>query len=380
MMKKSTLFATVMLTVVAMLTAVVMHAGKTGVASTNAKKGIKKITLTPAMLKQIQMKKAKPIDWSFLPETIAEVNGKKINKKVLISFFESQIKMMPYPVRITTAQVKKFAHQLVDQMVSQQILLGLAAKAGFKPSAEMVKKGINSKLKELKPVQLNMMKQQLAARKTTVAQFIKKQSENPMIQKQYAIGEWVKSKTSVVKPTDAAVKAFYDKNKDNPRINQMLHLKMSGDPAGSIRASHILIKVDDKTSDKAAKAKAEAILAKLKKGASFEDMARKNSDGGSAKAGGSLGAFKKGQMVKAFEKAAFALKVGEMSGLVKTRFGYHIIRRDKSLKTTYFPYATVKAKIAAFISAQKERGEFAKFVKTELAKAKKAQNVKILVK
>jgi SurA-like protein len=178
-MKKISLF------VVAALAATVMNAGEKAattkeikkaappkvVASAKGKK-IQNIKLTPEMMKQIQMQQTKPIDWSFLPENVAEINGKKITKKDLISFFEEQIKMMPYPVKITTAQVKKFAPQLVDQLVSQQLLTELATKAGFKPSAKMVEASIKTKLKEMKPEQLQMMKQQMAAQKTTVEMFL----------------------------------------------------------------------------------------------------------------------------------------------------------------------------------------------------------------
>ncbi|MCF6175167.1 MAG: peptidylprolyl isomerase [Victivallaceae bacterium] len=379
-MKKSSLFVT------AVLAAAVINAGEKAPAAKAVKKAapakkIQKIQLTPEMMKQLQAKQSKPIDWSFLPETIAEVGGKKLGKQALINFFNEQMKMMPYQVRVTTEQVKKFAPQMVDQLVSQQLLIGLAGKAGFKPSAKLVEDTINANLKKMKPAQLQMMKQQMVSRKTTLEQFIKKQSANPMVQAQYAIGEWVKSKATAVKPTDAEVKEFYKKNKDNPRINQALQLKMSGDPAGSVRASHILIKTDkDEKAAKAAKAKAETILAKLKKGGNFAELAKANSEGPSGKNGGSLGAFKKGQMVKEFEAAAFNLKPGEVSGLVKTKFGYHIIRRDKSAETKYFPYDTVKEKIAAFLTAQSERSVFAGIIKTELKKAKAEQKVKIFVK
>lgn len=85
-----------------------------------------------------------------------------------------------------------------------------------------------------------------------------------------------------------------------------------------IKASHILVKKHSQ---------AEQILKELKGGASFKELAKKYSECPSRNRGGNLGEFGKGQMVKEFEKAAFNLKVGELSGPVKTKFGYHIIKR-----------------------------------------------------
>ncbi|MHA1230293.1 MAG: peptidylprolyl isomerase [Candidatus Helarchaeota archaeon] len=94
--------------------------------------------------------------------------------------------------------------------------------------------------------------------------------------------------------------------------------KSSKPKAGQIRASHILV---EKLSQ------AEAILEELNDGVSFEKLAKEHSICPSKKRGGDLGIFGKGQMVPEFERAAFALKVGEISKPVKTRYGYHIIKR-----------------------------------------------------
>lgn len=95
------------------------------------------------------------------------------------------------------------------------------------------------------------------------------------------------------------------------------------------RASHILIKADkDSSADvrSKAKARAEALAAEARKNpAGFAELARKNSDDGSAAQGGDLDFFGRGAMVKPFEDAAFALKPGEVSGVVETEFGYHVI-------------------------------------------------------
>lgn len=84
-----------------------------------------------------------------------------------------------------------------------------------------------------------------------------------------------------------------------------------------VRASHMLVKTMEE---------AKEILEELKNGASFSKLANERSLCPSKKRGGDLGFFTRGKMVREFEKAAFALKKGEISDAVKTKFGYHIIK------------------------------------------------------
>lgn len=93
-----------------------------------------------------------------------------------------------------------------------------------------------------------------------------------------------------------------------------------------IRASHILVATRGKD-DAEAKAEIEAIRTRIAEGADFADVAAETSDCPSGRQGGDLGAFGKGMMVPEFETAAFALEVGELSDVVETDFGYHIIVR-----------------------------------------------------
>ncbi|MCK4895837.1 MAG: peptidyl-prolyl cis-trans isomerase [Candidatus Heimdallarchaeota archaeon] len=85
-----------------------------------------------------------------------------------------------------------------------------------------------------------------------------------------------------------------------------------------IKASHILVKK---------RSEADRLLKEIQTGTEFADLARKHSLCSSGKKGGSLGFFTRGKMVKEFEKAAFSLAKGELSEVVKTEFGYHIIKR-----------------------------------------------------
>ena len=116
------------------------------------------------------------------------------------------------------------------------------------------------------------------------------------------------------------------------------------------RASHILIKTESGASadqKKAARAKAEGLLAQLKQNPSlFADLARKNSDDpGSAVAGGDLDFFGRGAMVKAFDETAFKLKKGELSGIVETEFGFHIIQLTDIRGGQAQPFEAVRAQI-----------------------------------
>ncbi len=333
--------------------------------------------VTAEMLKPLPTKPLN-IDWGFLPKTVAIIDGKKITKQELLLFFTEQVKLVPYPINLNSKQAKKLAPQLVNQLVAQKLLTDLAIKAGFKPNSKLATTQIKLKLKKMRPEQLAMLKAGLTKRKQTIDQLIAAYANNPIIQSQYAIAAWAKSQIKPAAPSDAEIKTFYKKNRDNSRINQLVPMKIIGDPPNSIRASHILIKTAG--NEQLALNKIKKILSRLQKGESFEQLARNNSDCGSAKHGGSLGAFKSSQMVKAFSDVAFALKVGEISGIVKTRFGYHIIRRDKSIKTKYLPYDKVKKEIADYIATTKKHGEYYGFIKGELKKSQKARRVKILVK
>jgi peptidyl-prolyl cis-trans isomerase C len=103
--------------------------------------------------------------------------------------------------------------------------------------------------------------------------------------------------------------------------------------ADQVRASHILLMYAGSMRSSATRSKDEALQqiqglkSQLDGGADFADLARAHSDCPSSKAGGDLGSFGKGQMVPAFEQAAFGLAVGATSGVVETDFGYHLIQR-----------------------------------------------------
>ena len=171
---------------------------------------------------------------------------------------------------------------------------------------------------------------------------------------QFELPEIVKAEVVVFNPdvvearivvSDADIKAYYDRNLARYKTDEQR------------RASHILIAAgkDAPAADKAAaKAKAEKILAQLRKSPNdFAKLAKENSqDPGSAERGGDLDFFGKGMMVKPFEEAAYALKEGEISDVVQSDFGFHIIRLTALKAATTRPLSEVKANITDEIRRQ----------------------------
>jgi peptidyl-prolyl cis-trans isomerase D len=144
--------------------------------------------------------------------------------------------------------------------------------------------------------------------------------------------------------SDADLRAIYNSSMDNFKM-----------PA-RVKARHILIKTQGKsdTEKKQAQAKAEDILKQLKAGADFSQLAMKNSeDSSNAPKGGDLGFFVRGQMVPEFDKAAFAMKPGELSGIVTTEFGYHIIKLDEKEEARVKPFEEVKGELATQLKKQR---------------------------
>ncbi len=132
-----------------------------------------------------------------------------------------------------------------------------------------------------------------------------------------------------------------------------------------VRARHILIKVDKSASEddkKKAKDKAEGILKRIKSGEDFAKLASEFSDDpGSKTKGGDLGLFQRGKMVPAFEEVAFSLNAGEVSDVVETRFGFHLIKVEEKKEAAIEPYDKVKEKIGEKVRAEFKKARVAEF-------------------
>jgi peptidyl-prolyl cis-trans isomerase D len=148
---------------------------------------------------------------------------------------------------------------------------------------------------------------------------------------------------------DAEVKTWYEGHKDRYEKSE------------ERRASHILIVTNADSDKEKAKAKAEEVLKEVQKSpAKFAELAKQYSqDPGSAQKGGDLGYFGHGMMVKAFEDIVFKQKEGEISGLVASDFGYHIIKVTGIKPSTLRPLDEVRAEIVTELKAQAASRKFA---------------------
>ncbi len=194
---------------------------------------------------------------------------------------------------------------------------------------------------------------------------------------------------AAIQPTEDEVKARFESNKDRYRLPERrvlsyllvdpIELRTKVLPTGAevenyyranpaefttppqVCGRHILVKLKQSAEakeghdDASAKALAEAALARLKKGEPFEKVAKEASEDTSAANGGSLGCFGREQMVPEFSSAAFSLAPGAMSDLVKSSFGYHIIKVDTTLPGSTQPLDQARKRIETQLQDSKSR-------------------------
>jgi peptidyl-prolyl cis-trans isomerase C len=236
---------------------------------------------------------------------LAEVNGATITDA---DFYKEQENLPPYLKPMTeTPEGRK---EMLDTMVVRELIMQQAQKDGIDKSP-----AVAAKLEDLK-------------KRVIVEAFLKKKVEES------------------ANVSDADLQAFYKKNEDKFK---------TGD---QIRASHILVKTEPE---------AKEIEKQLKAGASFEDLAKKHSIDGAAAKGGDLGWFGKGSMLPDFENVAFGLKEGATSGIVKTKFGYHIIKATGKRPAGTRSFEEVKDQIKAAMGPEKQQETFKK-LKDDLKK------------
>lgn len=249
---------------------------------------------------------------------------------------------------------------VIDQLVSVELLY----QAGFKLGVPDLDKQVAEKITQIKA----QFPDNAAFENKLKSDSLTQKELEEQIRKSIIISNLVdKEITSKITVSEADAKKFYDENIDKFKQGE------------SIRASHILCKVDPEATaneKNKAKEKAEGLLKQIKAGKDFAELAKTNSDDSNKAQGGDLGFFGKGQMVPTFENAAFALKPGEVSNVVETQFGYHIIKVTEKKGAGVASFNEAKTWILERLKGmkiQKYGGEYVAQLK-EKAKIEKVTN------
>lgn len=268
---------------------------------------------------------------------VATVNGEKISVSKFNRAMEGYKRQMPFPMDDKTPEGQRYRlimqKNVIDQLCEIQVILSEAKKRNVTVTAAE----IDEKLATVKKNFPDDAKFQEALKQYGISvNDLKDQIRDGMtIEKLQGVI------AKDVKLTDAELKDYYTKN--------IAQFKKGEE----VSASHILVKEEKLAKD---------ILARLKKGEDFAKLAKENSiDPGSKVKGGDLGFFGRGMMVPEFEKSAFSLKKGELSGLIKTQFGYHIIKGGEHKMPRTESFADVKKTLGEQMLKQRQVEVFQKW-------------------
>ena len=334
------------------------------------------------------------------------------NEKVTANEINQTIREMTQNRQLPPALLSIYAPQVIQQAINERALAWKATQMGMKVTsdeadnaiidsipAQYVKDGkvdpaiLNSLLQQsnttLSDMKIAKTREMLIARLeelvsggvVVTSQEVEKEyhQRNDKVKIQYALLSGADFRKDS-EPTEAEIQSWYDSNKQSFQVpdkrslavvvldpakigasiqitDAQLHSAYNNQQADfttpeRVQARHILLK-SDASNDAAVKVKAEALLKQLQGGADFGKLAKeKSEDTGSAVNNGELGWIVRGQTVKPFEDSAFSLKPGQMSGLVKSDYGYHIIQVEAHEQAHVKPFEEVKAQLTTDLQKQ----------------------------
>jgi peptidyl-prolyl cis-trans isomerase C len=248
-----------------------------------------------------------------------------------ISTDEFNARIQTYPANMQEAlKDPKNQEAVLDQLINEKVLLLEAQKQGLSKNEDYKKQ-----VAELEKQFENAKKQGLI---------------NLLIQ------DKVKGKVNVTKED---VINYYNQNQAQFKSYEQR------------RARHILLKSEED---------AKAVLAELKSGKDFAQVAREKSQDPTAQSGGDLGFFKRGDLVPAFEQAVFSMKKGELSGIVKTQFGFHVVQLTDVVIVPQPTTDQAYAQIQRSLEAQKQNAALTEYLNTLKTSYKISKNLEAAVK
>ena len=225
-------------------------------------------------------------------------------------------------------------------LIDQQLLLEKAKDLGITADTELIKK-LDEMRKQMKLDSMEELQKAAEAQGVSYEDF-KQNIRNQLITQQ-VIGQEVGRRLNIAKDEE---QEFYDKHKDELAQPEQ------------VKISEILVSTEKGPGDElarltAAKAKADDLLAQIRKGANFDEVAKKSSDGPTAAEGGDLGYFKRGALAKQLEDVTFGLKAGGVSDVIRTKQGFVLLKVTDHQSAGIPPMSDIEPKIQEALYMQK---------------------------
>ena len=278
---------------------------------------------------------------------IAKVNEKiitrsELEERVFVKMMSLQkANVQPLPPR------EKVMYDELERMIEERLLIDAGQKLGLKVGEENITKAINE-IKTNNGLGDGDLERMLQAESKTMEEYKGNIHDQIMISR--VVSFEVRKRVTVSKEE---IEGYYTQHLKDYWVSEKLQLR------------HILFLMDDKLpeGDKRIKReRAQLALKRIRSGADFIAIAKEFSEDISASTGGDLGELERGKMVPEFEKAAFLLKEGEVSGLVETPYGLHIIKVDKIIPGETLPLDRVEGAIRNRFMDEKMKVEYREYL------------------
>ncbi|MGH9380678.1 MAG: peptidylprolyl isomerase [Thermoanaerobaculia bacterium] len=278
------------------------------------------------------------VDPASYPEIVAKVNGEEIPREDLIGSAEGLLLRLQATGQAPPPRNADFYRNVLDQLISTVLLYQESQAQGTTVSAEEVTQQVQAI--EQQTGGGEQLDQRLAEQQMT------REELRQGLKEDLAVNRFIEEKVApAVTVSEQEAKSFYDENQQRMQRPEQA------------KARHILISAGrdaDEEQKAAARTKAEGLLAQIREGADFAELAGANSeDPGSKERGGDLGWFSRGQMAEPFENAAFALEPGGTSEVVESPFGFHIIRLDEKRAAGTSPFEDARERIENYLKQRK---------------------------
>jgi peptidyl-prolyl cis-trans isomerase C len=296
-------------------------------------------------------------DLEVMPDVVAKVNDTAITKAELVARAESIQRQLPAG---TGQDSIDFYRRVLDDLISSELLYQSSTAKGLVPTQAEV----DTQVAQIR----SRFPDQAKFDQVLEAQGLNEEKLRKMMSRDLGIQKLIESEIAAeIEVTAEQKQTFYQENSEQMKEPEQ------------VRLSHILVGADENATPEQrelAKKKTEGIRARAVAGEDFAALARENSDDPGSKAkGGELPWVGRGDTVPPFEAAAFALSPGEISEVVETRYGYHVIKLAERKEGGTIPFEQAEAQIDQFLKQQAIRDR----MQTEVDALKAAGDVEILI-